>query len=213
MQNKVKKPSVRHDLSNMVLLNLCCSTSSYTYVFGDRLPIGTHKNIMRPNRKGIKPIWRPLNLKCTFLHYQTRYQRNSRDYTYVFGDRLSVGTHDNTMRPNRKWNIPTWRSPYLKCMFLQSQTRYQRNSIGYTYVFGVRLPIGTHEHTIWPKLKLTNPRWWPVTLKWMYLHSKLRYQRNSNGYTYVCVDRLSFGTHENTMQPNRKWKIRVANPN
>jgi len=164
---------------------------------------------MRPNRKWMKPIWRPLNLKCTFLHSQTRYQRNYNGCIYVFWDRLSIGTHENTMRPNRKLNIPTWRPPYLKCMFLHYQTRYQRNSRGYTYVFGDRLPIGTHEHTIRPKLKLTNPRWWPITLKCMYFHSKLRYQRHNNNSTSVFGDRLFIGTHENTMRPNRKWKISI----
>jgi len=180
------------------------NSNGYSYVFGDRLPIGTHENTMQPNRKWIKPIWWPLNLQCTFLHSQTRYQRNSNGYIYIFWDRLSIGTHENTMRPNRKWKNPIWRLLNLKCMFLHYQTRYQRHSNGHTYVFGVRLPIGTHEHTIRPELKLTNPRWYPVTLKCMYLHSKLRYQRNSNHYTYVFGGQLFIGPHENTMRPNRQ---------
>jgi len=73
---------------------------------------------MRPNRKWIKPIWPPQNLKCTFLHSQTRYERNSNGYTYVFGDQLPIGTHENTMRPNRKWIKRIRRPLNLKCMFL-----------------------------------------------------------------------------------------------
>jgi len=78
-----------------------------------------------------------------------------------------------------------WQPQNSKCMYLHSQTRYQRNSNGYNYVFGVRLLIGTHECTIRPNLKLKNPRWRPNTLKCMYLHSKMRYQQNSNSYTYM----------------------------
>jgi len=48
-----------------------------------------------------------------FLHSRTWYQRNSNGYAYVFEDRLSIGTHENTMRPNRKWKKPIWRSQVL----------------------------------------------------------------------------------------------------
>jgi len=85
---------------------------------------------MRPNRKWKNPRWRLLNLKCTFLHSQTRYQQNSNGYTYIFGDRLFIGTHEKTLRPNRKWKIPTWRPLNLKCMYLQLpgeiSTKFQR---------------------------------------------------------------------------------------
>jgi len=115
------------------------------------------------------------------------------------------------MRPNRKWIKPIWPPLNVKCTFLHSQTRYQRNFKGYTYVFGDRFSVGTHENTIRPKLTLTNPRW-PVTLKCMYLHSKLRYQRNYIDYTYVFGDWLFNGTHGNTMRPNRQWKIPIWGP-
>jgi len=188
---------------------------------------------MRPNRKWIKPIWPPQNLKCMFLHSQTRYERNSKGYTYVFGDQLPIGTHENTMRPNRKWikpiwrpltqnarfsthkpdisefptaismfsgtgfplgltrilcdqnrkwKIPIWRLLNLKCMFLHYQTRYQRNARG--YVFGDRLSVGTHENTMRPNHKWNIPTWRPPYLKCMFLHSQTRHQQNSNGYTY-----------------------------
>jgi len=95
-----------------------------------------------------------------FLHSQTRYQRNSDGYTYVFGIQLSIGTHENTMRPNQKWKIPIWWPLNLKCMFLHSWTRYQRYSNGYTFVFGIRLSIGTHGNT-WRR----NRKWKNISRK------------------------------------------------
>jgi len=91
------------------------------------------------------PRWWPLNFKCIFLHYQTINQWNSNGYTYVFGVRLSIGTNENTMRPNRKWKNPRCQDLNFKCIFLHYQTINQWNSNGYTYVFVVRLFIGTHE--------------------------------------------------------------------
>jgi len=70
------------------------NSNGCTYVFGDQLPIRTHENSIRLNRKWKKPIWRPLNLKYTFLHSRTRYQRHSNCYTYVFGVRLSIGARE-----------------------------------------------------------------------------------------------------------------------
>jgi len=102
--------------------------NGHTYVCWNRLSIGTYENTMRPNRKCIKPIWRPKNLKYMFLHSRTRYQRNFKGYNYVFGDRLLIATHENTMRPNRKWIKPTWRPTNLKCMFFHSQKKISANS-------------------------------------------------------------------------------------
>jgi len=220
------------------------NSNGYTYVFGDRLLIGTHENTMRPNRKWIKPLWRPLNVKCTFLHSQMSHQRNFKGYTYVFGDRLSIGTHDNTMRPNPeldKTNMAASKPKmHVSSLTDQISAKFQRlylcflgpafhwdsreyyatkPAVEYSNMaasilemhvsalpdkisskflrlylfFGFRLPNGTHEHAIRPKLKLTNPIWWIVTLKCMYLHSKLKYQRNSNDYTYVLGTGFSSG--------------------
>jgi len=108
---------------------------------------------MRPSRKWTKPIWRPLDLKCTFLHSQTRYQRNFNGYIYVFWDRLSIGTHENTMRPNRQCKIPIWRFLNMKCIFLHYHKRYERNSRCYTYVFWNRLSVSTHENIYISKAK------------------------------------------------------------
>jgi len=124
--------------------------------------IGNNENTTRPNWKWKKPIWWPQNLKYMLLHSQTRYQRNFKVYTYVFGDWLPIGTNENTMRPNRKCIKPIWRSQNLKCMFLHSQTRYRRNSKDYTNVFGIGLSIDTHENTMRPNRKWKVTIWWPL---------------------------------------------------
>ena len=108
-------------------------------------------------------------LQIQYLRFQTRYQRNSNGYTYIFGVQLSIGTHKNTMRPNRKWTNPRWWPPNFKCMYLRSQTRYQRNSNGYTYVFWIQLSIGTHENTMRPNRKWKISRWRPLNFKYIYL--------------------------------------------
>ena len=72
---------------------------------------------------------------------QTRYQRNSNGYTCFFGVQHSIRTHENTMRPNRKWKNSKWRPLNFYCVSLRSQTRYQRNSNGYTYVFLSSIPL------------------------------------------------------------------------
>jgi len=88
-------------------------------------------------------------------------------------------------------------------MFLQSQTSYQRYSNGYTYVFGVGLIIGTLTISMLSNRKWTNPRWRPMHLQCMLLHCHTRYQRYSNGYSYVFGVWLPL---EITMRPDRKWK-------
>ena len=99
---------------------------------------------------------------------------------------------------------PRWRPLNFKYIYIRSQTSYQRNSIGYTYNFGVQLSIGTHGNTMRPNRKWTNSRWWPLNFKYIYLRSQARYQRNSNGYIYVFGVQLSIGTHGNTMRPSRE---------
>ena len=71
---------------------------------------------MRPSRKRKNSRWQPLNFKYVYLRSQTRYQRNSNGYTYIFVVQLSIGTHRNTMRPSRKRKNPRWRSLSSKCM-------------------------------------------------------------------------------------------------
>ena len=57
------------------------------------------------------------------------------------------------MRSNRKWEIPRWRPVNFNCVFLRSQTRYRRNSNGYTHVFGVQHSNGTSSDTVRPNRK------------------------------------------------------------
>ena len=139
-----------------------------------------------------------------FFHFQTKYQRNSNGFTYIFGVQLSIGTQENTMRPNWKWTNSRRRPLNFKCLYLRFQTRYQRNSNGFTYIFGVQLSIGTHENTMRPNRKWKNPRWWPLNFKCMYLRLYTRWQRNSNGYTYVFEVQLSNNNSDNVVRPNRK---------
>ena len=98
-------------------------------------------NTVQFNRKWKNPRWRPQNLHCVYLRFQTgqttKCTRNSNSLTYVFEVQHSTGTYGKTLRPNRKWKNPRWRPPNFKCMYLRFQTRYQRNSNGYAYVFGV----------------------------------------------------------------------------
>ena len=48
---------------------------------------------------------------------------------------------------------PRWRPQNFKCMYLRFQTRYQWNSNGHAYVFGVLLSIGTYENIMRPNRK------------------------------------------------------------
>ena len=48
------------------------------------------------------PEWWPVNLKYVYLSLYMRWHRNSNDYTYVFGVRLTDGCCDNVVRPNEK---------------------------------------------------------------------------------------------------------------
>ena len=114
---------------------------------------GAYGNTVRPNRKWENPRWRPPNFKCMYLRSQTRYPRNSNGHAYVFGVQLSNETHQKTMRTNRKWKNPSWRSVNFNCVFLRSQTRYRRNSNGYTHIFGVQHSKETSSDTVQPNRK------------------------------------------------------------
>jgi len=57
----------------------------------------------------------------------------------------------------------------LQMMYLRFRTRNQLNSNGYTYMFGIRLFIGTEEITVRPNWKWKNPRWRPLNYTYMYI--------------------------------------------
>ena len=117
------------------------------------------------------------------------------------------------MRLYRDWKNPSWQPFNFKCMYLRSQTRYQRNSNRYT-CFSVVLPsIRTHENTMRPNRKWTNSRWRPLNFYCVSLRSQTRYQRNSNGKTYVLEVQHSTGTCGNDVRPNRKWKAKKFSAN
>ena len=59
-----------------------------------------------------------------------------------FWAHLSIEMDTDTVWLNRKRQNPRWRSLNFKFMYLCFQTRYQRNPDGYTYVFGVKFPLG-----------------------------------------------------------------------
>ena len=63
------------------------------------------------------PRQRPQNFKCMYLRFQTRYQRNSNGYAYVFEVQHSTGTCGNDVRPNRKWEAQSvlQMRDYLTC--------------------------------------------------------------------------------------------------
>ena len=92
-----------------------------------------------------------------------------------------------------------WR---YKPLYLRLSMRYQRHFNGVWVQLSIRI-VG---NTVWPNRKCKNPRWWPLNFKYTYLCSQTRYQRNSNGYTYVFGVQLSIETHGNTMRPSREWK-------
>ena len=79
---------------------------------------------------------------------------------------LSVWIDGNTVWPNQKWKNSRWR-PRISNIYYRSQTRYQRNSNGYTHVFGIQLPIGTRGNTMQPNRKRKNPRWRSLSCKCM----------------------------------------------
>ena len=73
----------------------------------------------------IKSIQKPL-----YLRFQTRNQRNSNGYIYVFGVQLPIRTSGNTVQPNQGWKSPgRWLLNSKIMLYLRSQTRYQRNPI------------------------------------------------------------------------------------
>ena len=116
------------------------------------------------------------------------------------------------MQLNRKWRNPRWGRPKnFDCVYLRFQTgqptRYNRNSNSLTYVFEVQHSTGTYENTVRPNRQWKSPRWRQLNFNCVFLHSKTRYRRNSNGYTHVLGVQHSNETCSDTMQTNRKWAI------
>ena len=141
-----------------------------------------------------------------YLRFKTRYQRNSNDCTHFLGGPAFERDLCRYRATKPEVDNPRWRPLNFYCAHFCSQTRYQRNSNGYTYVFGVQLSIGTYKNLMRPNWELKNPRWRPLNFKCMYLLFQTRNQRNYNGYTFIFGVKHSIGTHKNTMRPNRKWK-------
>ena len=122
---------------------------------GSSFPLG-HMRILRDQTgSGKHARWRPVNFDCVYLCLQTRYKQNFIGFTYFSGSSIPLGLMriENTMWPYRKWKKSRWRPLNFKCVSLRSQTRCQRNSNGYTYVFEVQHFTGTCGNDVRPNRK------------------------------------------------------------
>ena len=102
--------------------------------------------------------WWPTQMKCTYLSFQTRYSNTIPTAIPTLpGSGIQVGqvlTLYNQVEGTG--SEPRWRYTQLKCIYLSSQTRQQRDSHGYTYVFWVLDSNGTSGIVVRPE---RNRKW------------------------------------------------------
>ena len=109
---------------------------------------------------------------------------------------------------------PRWRPLNFKSVYLSLYTRWQRNSNGHTYIFGVQLSDVCNGNDVRPNGEGTGrgkSKMAALNLKYLYLSLYTRWQRNSNDYTYVFGVQLSNGSSENAVRTNAE-KPKVENP-
>jgi len=153
----------------------------------------------------------------------------------IFSKFVTIGVYISTSRRDRnkistvtpshfrwqpfQWNYPMWpevENSRWRALNFQNvslylcliSTKFQR----YTNVFGVQIRI-MHGNVVRPNGKkpiVENPRWRPLNFQNVYLSLYTRYQRNSNGYTYVFGVQLSYNDNGNVVRSNgKKSKVKI----
>jgi len=95
----------------------------------------------------------------------------------------------------------------LDCVYLSLNTRKQRNSKRFAYVFGVQLSneeSGKVVRQSGKKSDVENPKWRPLDWNYLYLSLLTIYERDLNGSTNVIRDQQFNGKTKNNFPSNQK---------
>ena len=110
MQPALENPRWRPLYMKYVYLSLYTrwqrNSNGYTCVSDVQLSNGSDEDVVLPNGEKPEvenPRWRPLNLNYVYLSLYTRWQRNFKGYTHIFGIKQHGRKNVNTLLRRGKW--------------------------------------------------------------------------------------------------------------